>query len=33
MTKNEKKMLGIGSGYIGSIEPRIERQFGCWRWW
>lgn len=33
MTKNEKKMLGIGSGYIGSIEPRIERYSECWRWW
>ena len=29
LTKMEKRLLGITSGYIGSIEPRIAGYYGC----
>lgn len=29
LTKNEKRLLGITSGYIGSIEPRINGFYGA----
>lgn len=29
LTKLEKRLLGISSGYIGSIEPRINGYYGA----
>ena len=29
LTKTEKHLLGISSGYIGSIEPRINGYYPC----
>ena len=29
LTKMEKRLLGIASGYIGSIEPSIRGYYGC----
>ena len=32
LTKSEKKMLGIAGGYIGSIEPVIDKEYIRGRW-